>query len=66
MDENLSFYLAALAVAGRWLSSAVPGRGTPDRAADARELQPSTRGKRRGLDVSQLFDASKSCGTFVF
>ena len=61
MDENLSFYLA-----GRWLSSAVPGRGTPDRAADARELQPSTRGKRRGLDVSQLFDASKSCGTFVF
>ena len=60
MDENLSFNLA-----GRWLSSAVPGRGTPDRAADARELQPSTRGKLRGLAALQLFDAGKSCGNFV-
>ena len=60
MDEHLSFNLA-----GRWLSSAVPGRGTPDRAADARELQPSTRGKLRGLAALQLFDAGKSCGIFV-
>ena len=60
MDENISFYLA-----GRWLSSAVPGRGTPDRAADARELQPSTRGEQRGLAASQLLDAVKSCGIVV-
>ena len=56
MDEHLSFNLA-----GRWLSSAVPGRGTPGRADDAQERQWSTRGKQRGLDASQLLDAVKSC-----
>ena len=58
MDEHLSFYLA-----GRWLSSAVPGRRTPGRADDAQERQWSTRGEQRGLDASQLHDAVKSCCT---
>ena len=58
MDEHLSFYLA-----GRWLSSAVPGRRTPGRAEHAEERQCSQRGKRRGLATSQLLDAVKSCCT---
>ena len=44
---------------------AAQARGVPDLAADAQELQPSTREKLRGLAASQLLDTLKSCTTFV-
>ena len=49
----------------QWLPRAAQARGVAGLAADAGELQPSTRGKLRGLAALQLFDAGKSCGNFV-